>query len=136
MVCELQYSRAAAWLIAGGAAATVALLAFVPLPPALALVLAAAVAAAAIEATHRVALHRGARGARRLRLATDGALEVDSGDGVRIAGHVRAGSFVAPWLTVVRWRPAHGKRDRTILLLPDMSDAGTLRKIRLILRWG
>lgn len=136
MVCELQYSRAAARLVGGGALATVALLALVPLPPALALALAALVAAAAAEATYRVALHRGSRGARRLRLALDGAIEVDFGDGRRTAGVLRAGSFVAPWLTVVRWRPAAGRLDRTILLLPDMADAATLRKIRLILRWG
>ena len=49
---------------------------------------------------------------------------------------VRPGSFVAPWLTVVRWRPAGGRLDRTLVLLPDAAGSREMRNIRVILRWG
>ena len=53
-----------------------------------------------------------------------------------IAGEVRDGSFVMPWLTIVRWRPAGARLDRSLLLLPGMAPADEMRKIRVILRWG
>jgi hypothetical protein len=53
-----------------------------------------------------------------------------------LAGTVRDGSFVLPWLTIVRWRPDAARTDRWLLLLPDMSSADDLRKIRVILRWA
>ena len=51
-------------------------------------------------------------------------------------GQVRDGSFVMPWLTIIRWRPEGKRLDRTLLLLPDMANAQDLRKIRVFLRWA
>ena len=45
------------------------------------------------------------------------------------------GSFVAPWLTIIRWRPAGAWLDRTVVVLPDMLPADTFRALRLRLRW-
>jgi len=64
-----------------------------------------------------------------------GEVALQARDGEWLRGELRDGSFVAPWLTIVRWRPEGGRMDRTVLLLPGMADAGTLRKIRVILRW-
>ena len=60
---------------------------------------------------------------------------------VRIGGKWRAGlvcdgSFVLPWLTLVRWRPPEAWFDRTVPLLPAMASAEALRKIRVLLRFG
>jgi hypothetical protein len=43
---------------------------------------------------------------------------------------------VAPWLTIVRWRPDGARRDGTVLLLPDMAEAEALRRLRVLLRWA
>jgi hypothetical protein len=53
-----------------------------------------------------------------------------------LPGEVRPGSFVMPWLTIVRWRPDGALRDRTLLLTPGMAPAAQMRKIRVILRWA
>ena len=45
------------------------------------------------------------------------------------------GSFVAPWLTIVRSRPKGAWFDRTLVVLPDMLDADAFRELRLRLRW-
>ena len=96
----------------------------------------AAVAALGLEALERVVLVRGARAARALAVQRDGRIEVESASGVRAAGTLRPGSFVAPWLVVVRWRPENRRRDRTVLVLPDMVAAGDLRRLRVLLRWA
>ncbi len=70
-----------------------------------------------------------------LRLAADGAVEVCDLDGTWHAGQVRAGSFVLPALTIVRWRPRGSRFDRTVLLLPGMVDPDAFRRVRIALRW-
>ena len=72
----------------------------------------------------------------RLRLHRTGELDVLRRDGTWRSGRVRAGSFVAPWLTIVRWRPDGTRRDHTVLLLPDMAADDALRRLRVVLRWG
>jgi hypothetical protein len=59
----------------------------------------------------------------------DGAIVVDG-----IAGTVAAGSFVAPWLAIIRWRPADTRFDRTLLVAPDMLAEAEFRELRVILR--
>ncbi len=136
MVCRLQYSRGAAAFIAAAGAASLAVLCATPLALGVAILAGTAVACATLEALHRVALLHGPRGVRALRLRRDGAIVVRHGDGSSAKGRVRPGSFVASWLTIVRWRAEGERRDRTFLLLPGMADGETLRKIRVILRWG
>jgi hypothetical protein len=66
-------------------------------------------------------------------------LRVDYGGGIEVgeaAGAVRMGSFVSPWLTVVRWRPEGTWRDRSLLVAPGMLGAEDSRRLRVLLRWA
>jgi toxin CptA len=133
---ELQYSRAGIAIVCLSAGATVALAWALPVALALRIALAAWVAALGLGALERAVLLCGRRAARRLRVQRDGAIEVESASGIRTAGVLRAGSFVAPWLVIVRWRPHGGRWDRTVLLLPDMVAAEEFRRLRVLLRWA
>jgi toxin CptA len=97
---------------------------------------AACVTLAAFDALHVDALRRGPRGVRCLRVDRSKAIEVADAAGRRRFGALRDGSFVAPWLTIVRWRPAGARFDRTFVILPDMLDAKTFRELRVLLRWA
>ena len=68
---------------------------------------------------------------RRLTLDRAGGVSID---GVR--GRLRDGSFVAPWLAAVRWRPEGAWLDRSLLVAPDMLDAESFRRLRVLLRFG
>ena len=92
------------------------------------------IACAALEAVHSRALLRGPRAVRALRIRGHG-IEVEDGLGRWRSGTVRAGSFVAPWLTIVRWRPEGAWIDRTVPVLPGMASPEELRRLRVILRW-
>ena len=52
------------------------------------------------------------------------------------AGRLQDGSFVAPWLAIVRWRPAGAWLDRTLLIAPGMLPADDFRRLRVLLRFG
>jgi toxin CptA len=133
---DLQYSRVGVGLLAAMAIGTLAVTFATPVALPLRLALMAAVVAVALEALHRVVLLRGPRAVRRLRVQRDGAIVVECPSGARTSGELKAGSFVAPWLVIVRWRPLGGRRDATVLLLPDMADAQALRRLRVLLRWA
>ena len=136
--------QAAAFLLVAGLA-TLGLVAAMPGAAFWRLAVSAAVIAASLEAWHRIAAHRGPRGVRYFLLDRSGALGVLDGRGRWLQGQVSPGSFVAPWLVIIRWRPdiarnrwrPEGARlDRTILLLPDMLSREDFRKLRVLLRWG
>ena len=110
-------------LLSGGM--TLVLIAATPLPLAAAIGLLTAATCATLESLHR--LHR----PRELRIEHSGAISVDG-----CAGTVRSGSFVAPWLAVIRWRPAGARLDRTVVVLPDMLPPAAFRELRVILVWG
>ncbi|HET7730993.1 MAG TPA: protein YgfX [Usitatibacter sp.] len=130
VTCDLKYSGAGLAFLLAAAAATVGLLVATPMPW--------AVRAWALL----FVLATAARGCRQLldaaevRLDSTGAIEVRDSAGRWRCGAVRAGSFVMPWLTIVRWRPHAGRVDRTLVLLPGMAPAAALRKIRVILLWA
>ena len=111
----LQPSTRLAAFIVLAAAATLALVVAMPLLPLIRLAAAAwcAVVASLALATHtrtrRVVIHPGV---------------------------VLPGSFVAPWLTIVRWRPPGRRFSRSLVILPDMLDPESFRRLRVILRWG
>jgi hypothetical protein len=128
--CELKYSGAAFTALAAGLAGTLAVIAATPLPGVLRCALLFYLAVAAWRAMQSLCRVRG------LRLDREGAIEVRLADGTRLSGALRPGAFVAPWLTVVRWRAAGERRDRTLLVLPDMSESGAFRRLRLLLRWS
>lgn len=111
-----------AWLCAAAGAATLGVIAATPLETRLALALATLVACLTLDAIRRVRLAH--------RLAID--LAAVSIDGV--AGTLRPGSFVAPWLAIVRWRPANGRYDRTLLVTPDRLPASAFRHLRVIVK--
>lgn len=110
-------------VIAAGGFTSVLML-VLPLPSWLKPLLAAWAACAALHALDR------ALGARSLRITLDGVAEVDG-----VAGALRHPCFVAPWLTVVRWRPAGARFDRTALVVPGMLPAEDFRRLRVLLAW-
>ena len=115
-------SRFGATLCAAACTLTLALLAATPLPMPLACALAAYVAFLSLDAIRRLLVAH--------RLAIDpGVIMVDN-----VAGSLRAGSVVAPWLTIVRWRPSGSRRDRTLLVLPGRLPSAAFRHLRVILK--
>ena len=118
-------SRRTEALVALGALATALLVASLPLELELQAPALAWIAYASNRALRK--LRRGVR----VKLDGAGAIEVG-----KSAGSARDGSFVAPWLTVIRWRPLGAWRDRSLLVAPDMLGAEDFRRLRVLLRWG
>jgi hypothetical protein len=129
-------SRQAAAGLLAASAATVGIVACTPWGLTLQAALGAAVLAGAMRAHRCVARLRGHAAISRFRLEPDGTLTGSgSGEG-QLEGRIRPGSFVAPWLTIVRWRPEGARFDRTIPVFPDMLDADAFRRLRVLLRWS
>ena len=129
VTCEIKYSGVAIGALLAAAAATLALLLALPLDGGLR---AASLAYVFLQAARACSVLLSVRA---LRLDRDRRIEVLRA-GRWCAGTVRDGSFVLPWLTVVRWRPDGARSDRTVLLVPAMVSAHGLRKIRVLLRFG
>lgn len=127
--CEFKYSGAAFALLAVAVGSTLALVIFVPFPDAVRALAFAWVIAMAWRA------HGGLTGVRALRLDCNRTVAVLDRIGWR-TGELRDGSFVAPWLTIIRWRPDGARLDRTLVILPDMIQGTAMRKIRVVLRWA
>ena len=128
--CEFKYSGVARLLLACAAACTLAIVAFVPFPREAGLLAIGWVIVLALHA-HRALGHPAA-----LRLDCARAIAVRGPRGEWRTGAVRDGSFVAPWLTIVRWRPEDAHMDRTLVILPGMLSAEAMRKVRVILKWA
>jgi len=126
--CELKYSRAAATFVVVAALATAAIVVVLPWDVALRAALVAFVAADAGLALERLAAVRA------LYVHLRGEVRVESRCGSAREGELAAGGFVAPWLVCLRWRPRRGRFDRVVLVLPDMLDADTFRRLRIVLR--
>ena len=110
--------------IAGSSVATALLVAALPVAVELQALALAWIACAALAALGR------ARPGRRLLVSLGGDVEVDG-----VAGALRDGSFVAPWLVSIRWRPAGTWKDRSLLVAPDMLGVEDFRRLRVLLRW-
>lgn len=128
--CDFKYSGVADALVACAAAVTFALVAFAPVPREAGLLACAWVLALALHSRRSLAGPTG------LRLDCARAIAVRGARGEWRTGTVRDGSFVAPWLTIARWRPDGARLDRALVILPDMLSAEALRKIRVILKWA
>jgi hypothetical protein len=128
--CEFKYSGVGAVLLASAAIATLAVVAATPFTPGLRAAFAALVVGLACRA------RRSMTRVRAMRLDPAGTMEVWSLDGALASGSVRDGSFVSPWLTLVRWRPRGARIDRTVLILPDMAKPEDFRRLRVALRWA
>ena len=133
---SLAPSRAGVWIVAAMALATFAVVFVTPGPPLVRMAVAAAVAWAALDAAHVVALHRGRRGTRRAIVTMAGEIYLCTEADEWRTGIVRQGSFVAPWLTLIRWRAARHRFDHTLLILPDMLPEPDFRRLRVLLRFG
>lgn len=131
---ELARSSFAPAILATMALATLVVVAATPGSPALRILLATAVLCAAIDAARGLGFDRPGRW--RLLLRGSGGIDVCTPDGAWAAGSVRAGSFVAPWLTIVIWRPEGARLDRAVLVLPDMLPKEDFRRLRVWLRWA
>ena len=118
------------------AAATIALTLITPFEPWLQAVLVVALVAWAGAAFQVHALHRGRRAVTEIRVAPDLMLVACMGDGHLVAGHVRAATYVGPWMTTIVWRPDGRRVSRTILVLPDMLPADDFRRLRVMLRYA
>lgn len=55
-------------------------------------------------------------------------------DGRRVEGALVPGSFVAPFLVILRWRPPDGGRTRHVTVAADGTDARGHRLLRVLLR--
>jgi hypothetical protein len=127
-------SRAAAAFILASAAATLVIVLVIPLAVMVRLGLVFLVGSMTLHAYRREA-RRADRAIGTMRIDVCGDIEVER-RGSPLRGTIRAGCFVAPWLTVIRWRPQHRCFDATILVLPDMLPADGFRRLRVLLRWG
>ena len=119
----LRRSRLVPGFVAFAVLASLALLAATPLPLRWSVLAATALACLALDALRRAAPPA------RVVLDRDGAIVAGG-----VAGVIAAGSFVAPWLVIVRWRPAGARFDRTLLVAPDMLPPAQFRALRVLLR--
>jgi hypothetical protein len=135
IIVRLGPSRLAAYAGALGGCATMALVAATPLP---AIVQAPLVGTLALATFFHLRIHafrRSPASVRSFMLAPDGAIDVELAAGWR-EGRLRGASFVAPFLTIVRWRAAGSRFDRRIVVLPDMLPSESFRALRVLLRWS
>jgi hypothetical protein len=133
---SVEPSWPAAVALALACAASLAVMAFTPMGSFTRGCLAAGVVLAFADAIRVVALRRGARGVRGFRVDLAKAIRVRDATGREREGVLQDGSFVAPWLTLVRWRPAGARIHRTFLLVPGMLDREAFRRLRVLLRWA
>ena len=117
-------------------AATLAVMAFTPMGSFTRAGLAAGVVLAFVDAVRVIALRRTSRGVRGFRVDLAKTLRVRDAAGHEREGVLVDGSFVAPWLTLVRWRPAGARFDRTFLLVRGMLGPEEFRRLRVLLRWA
>jgi hypothetical protein len=91
---------------------------------------------AGVVALRREAFREGQGSVSLLAIDLRGCVEASGAAGRRVEGRLAPGSFVAPWLTVVRWKPEGARFARTVLVPPDAVDREAFRRLRVLLRWG
>jgi toxin CptA len=126
---ELKPSRWLGLLLLAMACAAGLAIALADLPAVLKGILVAAVAVAT-----GIALARQRRDPPRLAIDRDGRLWAKESQGDWVAAAVSPASFASPGLCVLDLDLA-GRR-RVLTLLPDSTDAGAWRRLRVSLRWG
>ncbi len=80
------------------------------------------------------ALQRGTAAIRTLELNASGAIRYQDGLEQWHEAEILPGGYVSGWLIVVILGIG-GKRDRSLVLLPDSAETGELRRLRAWLRW-
>jgi hypothetical protein len=129
-------SRRASLFLLAASGATLAILMATPMPWWAPAVLGLAVVASAFDAHRRVGRRAGRGSVCRFRFESSGRIAASDARGGTREGQVQEGSFVAPWLTLLRWRPEGTRFDRTIVILPDAIAGEEFRRLRVLLRWG
>jgi hypothetical protein len=81
-----------------------------------------------------VALRRGRRAVREIKLEADRSLVMTHASGVTSSGSLREASHVGADLTTLVWRANGQRRSRSILILRDMLPADDFRRLRLLMR--
>jgi hypothetical protein len=81
-----------------------------------------------------VALRRGPRAVREIRLDADRSLVVVHASRATSRGYLREASHVGSDVTTLVWRPTGRRRSRSILILPDTLPADDFRRLRLLMR--
>lgn len=121
-------------LLAGGA--TLALVLATPLPAWVRVFAALWIGAGMLDACRVHALRVARRAAREIVVSGSREIEVCDAAGDAWAGAILDGSFVAPWLTIILWRPRGARFARTILVVPDALSGEEFRRLRILLRWA
>ncbi len=80
------------------------------------------------------ALQRGPRAVLGLDLGANGDIRWQDASGAWNGTGIRPGSYVSDWLIVVNLG-VPGRRDRSLVLLPDCAAPEELRRLRVWLRW-
>ncbi len=109
-------------------AATLALLAVTPMPASLKILAGTWTLCLALHAWSRLAQ------ARRIAVSLSGTIIVETRAGT-MEGMLCERCFVAPFLTVVHWRPAGKRFSRALAIAPDMMAEREFRALRVLLRW-
>jgi toxin CptA len=70
-----------------------------------------------------------------LKYLPDNQFELQHKTGEWFTASLQPGSFVAPYLTTLAYRPENKFFNRYLLIMPDMLDAESFRVLRTHLRW-
>lgn len=128
-------SRRVRWWIAVIGVLALAATLSAPIPTLAQAAVALVLSCEAFRAARRLGWRRGGGAVHHCRVEPGGRVEVEFSGGRRVAGRLLDGSFVAPWLALVRWLPEGALFARTILVAPDAVDAEAFRRLRIVLRW-
>ncbi len=132
-VC-LQPSRNLTWLLAASHLAGAASLLWLSWPQLLTRLVLLLAGVSLVRGLRREAWLCSAASVVRLDLAGDGRLCVFRKSGRRQLGTVLPGSFVAPFLVLLRWRPERGGRSRYCIITRDAAQPSAHRMLRVLLR--
>jgi hypothetical protein len=81
-----------------------------------------------------VALRRGPRAVREIKLDGVRSLVVVHASGATSRGYLREASHVGPEVTTLVWRAKERRWSRSIVILPDMLPVDDFRRLRLLMR--
>ena len=105
-----------------------------PLHPALALGAALVLLVSLVAVLRNDCLRAGPRAVVRVQVAADGTLALVDASGTRCAGEVLPGSYVVPWIVVLRFRLEGRRRAGTLAIVRDAAAPDGLRRLRILLR--
>ena len=92
--------------------------------------------ASAALMVRRYAFVKGSQACSRLRISKDGDCRLDLAADRVATGRLQSGWLASPLLIVAQVRCTGERLARKIVLLPDSSDADTLRRLRIFLRFA